>query len=449
MSASLTEYASIAVKYALSKGASEAEAYVVRGKDNYVEIENNNIKQAYTSYDVGIGVRVAIGKKTGFSYTNRLDRTSIEEMVEKALKSAKATKEDPYWKGLPEPSENYPRPEGVYSIELERIRIDNLVEKAGILLETLLEDKRITVVASSLGVSSWAIAVANSNGVYQVDYGTVAVVWAEVVARENGDVTPGIYEVEASRTIFPDVETLATKLREKAIRNLKPVKIDYTRLPVIFTEYAIESIFRYTLNQAIRGDNVVRGRSPFKDKVGEKIAVEDLTVIDDGTLKNGLYTSIFDAEGVARRKTLIIDKGVLKGFIYDTYWAKRAGTQSTGNATRQGYASTPSVGPSNLVVVPGNYSEEEIIADTRRGLLVDSLQGAHSSNPETGEFSVVATPAWLIENKELKPVRGVMLAGNMYELLKRIDGMTRTSRQVGVAKTPWIRFSEVRVIVKK
>ncbi len=449
MSASLTEYASIAVKYALSRGASEAEAYVIRGKDNYVEIENNNIKQAYTSYDVGVGVRVAIGKRVGFSYTNRLDKTSIEEMVEKALKSAKATKEDPYWKGLPEPSEKYPRPEGVYSIELERTRIDSLVEKASILLNTLLEDKRITVVGATLGVSSWTAAVANSNGIYQVDYGTVAITWAEVVARENGDVTPGIYEVEVSRTTFPDVESLAVKLREKAVKNLKPVKTDYTRLPVIFTEYAVESIFRYTLNQAIRGDNVVRGRSPFKDKVGEKVAVEDLTIIDDGTLKNGLYTSIFDAEGVARRKTTIIENGVLKGFIYDNYWAKRAGTESTGNAARQGYASTPTVSPSNLVVIPGSYREEEIIADTHRGLLVDSLQGAHSSNPETGEFSVVATPAWLIENKELKPVRGVMLAGNMYELLKKIDGLTRTSRQIGITKTPWIRFSEVRVIVKK
>lgn len=449
MSASLTEYASIAVKHAISIGASEAEAYVTRSKDNEVEIQNNTIKQAYASIDSGLGIRVVVGNNIGFSYTNKLDRKSIEEAVERAIKIARASKPDPYWKGLPEPSINYPRPEGTFSLELSRIKLENIVEKAGILLDKLLEDKRITVVWSTLTTSTWSIAVANSNGVYQVDHGTVAVVIAEVVARESGDVTPGVFEVELSRTTFPDVEGLAEKLREKAVKNLHPVKIDEIRLPVIMTNYAVESLFTYTFNQAIRGDNVVRGRSPYKDKLGEKVAVEELTIIDDGTLRNGLHTSIFDAEGVARRRTVIIEKGILRNFIYDNYWAKRANTESTGNASRKDYTSTPTISPSNLVIEPGTFSEEEIISDTRKGLLVDGLQGAHSSNPETGEFSVVATPAWYIDNGELKPVRGIMLAGNMYELLNKVTGMTKTTKQVGTLKTPWIRFTDVRVIVKK
>ncbi len=449
MSVSLTEYASIAVKHAISSGASEAEAYVTRSKDNEVEIQNNTIKQAYASIDSGLGIRVVVGNNIGFSYTNKLDRKSIEEAVERAIKIARASEPDPYWKGLPEPSTTYPRPEGTFSLELSRIKLENIVEKAGILLDKLLEDKRITVVWGTLTTSTWSIAVANSNGVYQVDHGTVAVVAAEVVARENGDVTPGIFEVDLSRTTFPNVEGLAEKLREKAIKNLHPVKIDEIKLPVIMTNYAIESIFTYTFNQAIRGDNVVRGRSPYKDKLGEKVAVEELTIIDDGTLRNGLYTSIFDAEGIARRRTVIIEKGVLRNFIYDNYWAKRANTESTGNASRRDYASTPVISPSNLVIEPGTFSEEEIVSDTRKGLLVDGLQGAHSSNPETGEFSVVATPAWYIDNGELKPVRGIMLAGNIYELLNKITGMTKTTKQVGTLKAPWIRFANVRVVVKK
>lgn len=449
MSASLTEYASIAVKHAISSGASEAEAYVTRTKDNEVEIQNNTIKQAYASIDSGLGIRVVVGNNIGFSYTNKLDRKSIEEAVERAIKIARASKPDPHWKGLPKPSTNYPRPEGTFSLELSRIKLENIVEKAGILLDKLLEDKRITAVWGTLTTSTWSIAVANSNGVYQIDHGTVAVVAAEVVARENGDVTPGIFEVDLSRTTFPDVEGLAEKLREKAVKNLHPVRIDEVKLPVIMTNYAVESIFTYTFNQAIRGDNVVRGRSPYKDKLGEKVAVEELTIIDDGTLRNGLYTSIFDAEGVARRRTVIIERGVLRNFIYDNYWAKRANTESTGNASRRDYTSTPTISPSNLVIEPGTFSEEEIVSDTRKGLLVDGLQGAHSSNPETGEFSVVATPAWYIDNGELKPVRGIMLAGNMYELLNKITGMTKTTKQVGVLKTPWIRFADVRVVVKR
>lgn len=449
MSASLTEYASIAVKYAISRGANEAEAYVERSRNNEVEIQNNTIRQAYTSVDLGLGVRVVIGKSIGFAYTNKLDRRSIEEAVDRAIKIARAGKPDPHWRGLPEPSGNYPQVEGTYSIELSRLRLENIVEKAGILLDNLLGDKRITVVWGTVSTNTWSVAVANSNGIYQVDHGTTAVVWAEVVARENNDVTPGIYEVEASRTTFPDVEELAGKLREKAIRNLKPIKAEEGRLPVILTTYAVESLFTYTFNQAIRGDNVVRGRSPYRDKIGEKVAAEELTIIDDGTLRNGLYTTIFDAEGVARRKTTIVENGVLKGFIYDNYWAKRAGTESTGNASRQGYSTTPTVSPSNLVVKPGSFGEEELIEDTKKGILIDGLQGAHSSNPETGEFSVVAAPAWIIEDGELKPVRGVMLAGNLYELLNKITGLTKTARQIGTLKTPWIRFEDVRVVVKR
>ena len=209
MSASLTEYASIAVKYAISRGANEAEAYVERSRNNEVEIQNNTIRQAYTSVDLGLGVRVVIGKSIGFAYTNKLDRRSIEEAVDRAIKIARAGKPDPHWRGLPEPSVNYPQVEGTYSIELSRLRLENIIEKAGILLDKLLEDKRITVVWGTASTNTWSVAVANSNGIYQVDHGTTAVVWAEVVARENSDVTPGIYEAEASRTTFPDVEGLA------------------------------------------------------------------------------------------------------------------------------------------------------------------------------------------------------------------------------------------------
>ncbi len=449
MTSSIIETATIAVKYALNIGASEAEAFIVKSRNNSVEMENNTIKLAHSSEDKGLGIRVLIGRKIGFSYTNKLDKNSIERTVEKALSIARSGKEDPYMKGLPSPSANYPRVEGTYSIELARIGLDNLVEKASRMLEILTHDKRIVVVWGSVTTSTWSVAIANSNGIYQLDHGTVAFIGAEVVARENADVTPGISEWEISRTSLPAIEKIALRLREKAISNLNPVKIDEGSLPVILTEYAVNSLFTYTFIEAIKGDNVVRGKSPYRDKLESKVASENITIVDDGLLKNGLNTSIFDGEGIPRRKTTIIEKGVLKNFIYDHYWGVRAGKESTGNASRNDYASMPRIAPSNLVILPGDYDKNELIKETKKGLLIDGFQGAHSSNPETGEFSVVATPAWYVENGELRAVRGVMIAGNLYELLEKVDALTRTSRQVGVIKTPWIRFPGVRVIVKK
>ncbi len=449
MASSIIEIASIAVKYALNVGADEAEAFIVKSKNNSVELENNTIKLAHSTEDMGLGVRVLIGKKIGFSYTNRLDRNSIERTVERAISIARSGKDDPYIKNLPFPPTGYPRVEGTYSIELARIGLNDLVEKASRMLEILTLDKRIIVVWGSIATSAWSVAVANSNGVYQLDHGTIAFIGAEVVAREDTDVTPGISEIEASRTSFPAVEKLALRLKEKALSNLKPIKIDEGTLPVILTEYAVNSLFTYTFVEAIKGDNVVRGKSPYKDKVGSNVASEKITIIDDGLLRNGLYTSMFDGEGVPRRKTTIVEKGILKNFIYDHYWGLRAGKESTGNASRNDYASTPRVAPSNLVVMPGTYNKNELLKETNKGLLIDGFQGAHSSNPETGEFSVVATPAWFIENGELKAVRGVMIAGNLYELLGGVDALTKTSRQVGIIKAPWIRFPKVRVVVKK
>ncbi len=449
MASSIIEIASITVRHALSVGADEAEAFIIRSKNNSVELENNTIKLAHSTEDVGLGIRVLVNRKIGFSYTNKLDRSSIERTVEKAVSIARAGKEDPYIRNLPAPSTSYPRVEGTYSIELARIGLNDLVEKANRILEILTLDKRIIVVWGSIATSTWSVAIANSNGVYQLDHGTIAFIGAEVVAREDTDVTPGISEIEISRISFPAVEKLALRLKEKALSNLKPVKIDEGTLPVILTEYAVNSLFAYTFIEAIKGDNVVRGKSPYKDKIGSNIASEKLTIVDDGLLRNGLYTSIFDGEGIPRRKTTIVERGVLRNFIYDHYWGLRAGKESTGNAGRNDYTSMPRVSPSNLVIMPGTFNKNELLKETNKGLLIDGFQGAHSSNPETGEFSVVATPAWFIEEGELKAVRGVMIAGNLYELLESVDALTRTSRQVGIIKSPWIRFPKVRVVVKK
>lgn len=442
----LLGYAEDAVRKAMGIGVDEAEAVVANIVERFAQLQNNAVKQVYSSIDTGLGIRVVTGRRVGFAYTNKLDPDSIAKAVERAVRAAKGSRPDPHWSRLPEGPQSYPSVEGVYSPSLAGVELPRIVEIAGSLLDRVTEDRRVVVVWGGASVSLWRVAIANSRGIEAEDQGTVAMVGAEAVAREGTDVTPGVFEEEVSRTSIPDPEALAERLREKAIDALRPVKISSGSMPVILTHYALEELFAYTFNQAIRGDNVVRGRSPYAGRIGEAIASEALSVVDDGVMPGGVATSRFDGEGVAKRRTVIVDRGVLRGFVFDSYWGARAGTGSTGNAARRGYSSTPGVSPSNLVISTGDFSEEELVADTRRGLLVDSLQGAHSSNPETGEFSVVAAPAWLVERGELRAVRGVMLAGSAYELLKRISGISKKRRQVGTLVTPWIRFENVRVV---
>ena len=183
--------------------------------------------------------------------------------------------------------------------------------------------------------------------------------------------------------------------------------------------------------------------------VVQQIAADNLTIYDDGVFPRGLRTWTFDGEGAPHQKTAVIEKGVLKSFLYDNYAARKDGKESTGNASRAGYLSTPSIDATNFHVAPGNKTSDEMLREVDDGLIVYYLQGAHSSNPVSGEFSVVATPAWKIKKGEIIHCsRGVMLAGNIFEVLKNVSLVGSNERQMGQLISPWIQVENVRVIGK-
>ena len=435
------------VKKAVQNGADEAEAYLVKSRNYIIRANNNRIVGTMYTEEYGIGLRVSIGNKIGYASTNRFAIKSINELVENALSIARAGKDDPYWHGLPLPSE-YKVPQGIYSIDLARIDEETLSEHTRVFLDTLLEDERIVLVYGDIGVSINSTAVVNSNGVAGIEHSTIAFADVGVVASSGSDVTPLVYDVVASRIQMPNMEFFARQLRDTAIAQLKPIKIEPGKLPVILHPLAIEELFTYTLVDAIKGDSVVRGRSFLAGKEGEKVFSEKLSIIDDGLLKQGWYTGIFDDEGVPMQKTIIINRGVVKNYLFDHYWGSRYGLDSTGNASRISYRTTPVITPTNLVIKPGDIANHEILEETKKGLYVMGLQGAHSSNPETGEYSVVVTPAWYVENGELKPIRGVMISGNIYSELARLEYVGKEVIQKGHIIAPYIRLEDIRVVSK-
>lgn len=438
----------LALRQAMKAGADEVEVFIAKQKVVATEIQNNRMTKASSSIDGGIGIRVVVDGKLGFASANQLSPSILYELAEKAVSIAKTSKRDKKWPGFPSP-QDFTVPKGIFSHELANIKPSDIVEKTKKLLELATQDKRIIVVTGGAEVSKADIAILNTNGLANVQHLTYAITYLEVVANESGDVTPAIFSFEWSRTTFPSIEKIARETVEKALKSLHPAKIESGKYPIILLPSALEMLFNYTFFRAISGDSVVRGRSPYIGKIGEQIASDALTVEDNGLLKHGLFTSIFDGEGVPRKKTLIIEKGVLRNFLFDHYWAKQYGTESTGNAYREDYGSRPSISPSNVIIHPGTASLEEMINETKKGLLVEGFQGAHSSNPETGEYSVVATPAWLIEEGELKPVRGVMIAGNIYEELKRIDMIGKEQEKWIHIISPPLRISELRVVSKE
>jgi PmbA protein len=439
-----------AVGIALKKGAAEAEAYVYEGQATNVGIERGQITKSNRIIDRGVGIRVAVNKAVGFAYTNIIeDQNAIEDTVLKALSAARASKPDQDWKGLPE-KKLYATAEKAYDRKILSLRSEGLVDIASSMLDAAVSvDKRVFPIEGGAGTAYLSSAIANSNGVAAFDRGTIIECSVATVAKEKNRVTPVCFEFNAERTYSVDPAWVGKEAARLAVSALETKQIKTETTKLILTQFALQELLYFTLINAVKADNVQRNQSPFKGRIGEKVASENVTIYDDGLFPGGLRTWAFDGEGFPHQKTALIEKGILRGFLYDNYAAKKEGLTSTGNASRAGYLSTPSIEATNFHITPGNKTPEQLMNELDDGLIIYYLQGAHSSNPVSGEFSVVATPAWKIRKGEIAhATRGVMLAGNIFEVLKNVSAVANNERKMGQFIAPWILVENVRVIGK-
>jgi PmbA protein len=438
------------VNEALKKGASEAEAYVYEGQATNIGIELGQISKSNRIIDRGLGIRVVSNKAVGFAYTNILDdANAAESMILRALSAAKATKPDPDWKGLPQ-KKPYASPQKTFDDKVVDLDSEELVNLAATMLDSAGQlDKRVFPIEGGIGAAYISNAITNSNGIIGFDKGTVVECSLATLAKERGSVTPVCFEFNVSRNFNVDPVWVGKEAAKLALSALKTKSVETKSTTLILTQFALQELFAYTLVNAVKADNVQRDQSPFKGKIGEKVASENLTIYDDGLFPGGLRTWAFDGEGVPHQKTEVIENGTLRNFLYDDYSARKEAKESTGNAARAGYLSTPSIDTTNFHIMPGNKTSDQMISEVDDGLIIYFLQGAHSSNPVSGEFSVVATPAWKIKKGEIVHCsRGVMLAGNIFEVLKNVSLVGNNERQMGQLISPWIQVENVRVIGK-
>jgi len=439
-----------AVNRAVTSGADEAEAFVYQGLTTSVGIERAQIARSSRVVDRGIGVRAIINKAVGFSYTNIVEsETAMEEAIQRALNAARASNPDKDWHGLPD-RRVFSSPKVGYDRKIVDLHSEDLVKVASLMLEAAERtDKRVFPIEGGAGASYLSMATANSNGISCFDHGTIIECSLATIGQEGNEVTPVCFEFNAERSYDIDPEWIGKEAARMAVSALKPRDVETKNTQVIFTQFALQQLFYYTMINAVKADYVQRDQSAFKGKIGEKIASENVTVYDDGLLEGGLRTWKSDGEGVPQQKTLIIEKGILHNFIYDNYSARKEGKESTGNAARAGYLSTPSVDATNFHFLSGSKTPEQLCGEVDEGIIVYFLQGAHSSNPASGEFSVVATPAWRIEKGTVThATRGVMLAGNIFHVLTNITDLANNERKMGQLVAPWVLAENVKVIGK-
>jgi PmbA protein len=407
------------VKRCLQKGAGAAESYIETGRNLSLEVRNGDIETVQEAADSGAGIRVFVKGRLGFASSNDLRDESLDRAVSQAVTYAGITTSDPA-NVLPEDRGVTPV-SGLYDPEIAALPMDRKIELARNVEKLAMKDPRITRSAGSgYGESEQEVFLANSNGLVKSRRSTACGFGVSVVAEKGGQKSSG--GKSCNRRFFADLkspEEVAAKAARDAYEMLDPRKVKTQRAAVVFDSDAAYALLGGIL-RAVNGESVLQGASYLAGRLGQKIGSELLTLIDDGTLERGSASAPFDGEGVPTRKRVIVDKGVLRGFMYNTVVARRAGVQSTGNASRPGFTSLPGIGSHNFYLANGPTSPEAIVAATGRGLLVKEVTG-YGINPVNGNFSGGASGFWIEKGTIAYPVKGLTIAGTAEEILNGLD----------------------------
>ena len=411
------------VRQAMRGGATAAEAVAVDGSEFSTTVRLGDVETLKESGSKGIGVRVFIGQRAASTYSSDLSSDGLRTMVDAALRLAKVTSEDPL-AGLPT-AEEQGKVEGdlelyfndVYSLSTpDRVDYARRAEKAA-----MSADPRITNSdGGSFDASIYYKVLANSNGFIGDSRRSYCSLSAVPIAQMDGTAMQRDYWYSVAMTLekLDSPEEVGKVAAQRTLRRLGARKVKTARLPIVFENTVSGSLVGHIF-EAVNGDSVYRGASYLAGKLGQKIAGDNINIVDDGTLPGLFGTSPFDSEGVASRKTMVVENGVLKSYLLNTYTAKKLGMQTTGNASR-GLAGTPGIGPGNFFLQPGTKSLQEIIADIKEGLFVTEFLG-FGVNLVTGDFSRGATGLW-IENGELTyPVEEITVAGNLKDMFSNIS----------------------------
>lgn len=447
----LLDLCRFAVDTGKNNGADDIEVQATAQSEVESDIRMGQVSQVNKNDLTEIAIRLYIGKRMGSAFTNMPTKEAVAEAINLAISEAKATTPDDDWSGLPSPSDDYPAIEGVWQDSVLKSESGEIVEIAGKALAMASEaEPGMMLVFGGSGAIAFTSAYSNSNDINHSERGTAAYVALAGVAQSESGMTPTVSSVDIRRSMDIDIDSPINDVASfiRLCKNLAEGKSG--KHIVIFHPSAYAQVMQYTLIQSVRGDNVARGKSKIGNKIGEKIASEKLTIIDDGIHPRGLASSSADDEGVPRQKTKIIENGVLRSFLWDTYWANKMGVKSTGNARRNMRRGLVDISPSNLVVEPGTRNIEDIIKEIDYGYYIRGVQGAHSSNPESGDFSIVGNPAILIEKGELiGAVNGLMVSGNIFDMLNQVAEIARTPHFLQSVIGPEIAFKDVSIITKE
>src|SRR5216684_1491541 len=429
----LKELATDVVRRAMKGGATTAECVVREGDEFSTVVRLGQVETLKESGSRAIGVRVFFGQRAASTYSSDFSAAGIERMLKSALELAKITSEDPH-AGIPEAGkfgslsgDLHLYHEDVYSLPgPERIDYARRAEKAA-----LDADPGRKVLANSHGFV----------GEYRRSYCSVAAV--PIAQDANGGMQRDYwYSVARSLAKLDSAEQVGKEAARRTLRRLGARKAKTAHVPVVLDPMVASSMLEHIF-EGVNGDSVYRGASFLAGKLGEQIAGPNVTVIDDGTMPGGFGTTPFDGEGIPTRRTVVIENGILKSYLLNTYTAKKLGLETTANASR-GLAGTPGIGPGNYFLEPGPKTPNQIIAEIKDGLYVTEFLG-HGANLVTGDYSRGASGMWIVNGELAYPVEEITVAGNLKDMFCNISEIGSDLEFRGSVASPTIRIDGLTV----
>ncbi|MGH9671564.1 MAG: TldD/PmbA family protein [Bryobacteraceae bacterium] len=442
----LEELTARAVRLALDAGATEAECTASEGAEFSATVRMREVESVKEAGSRGLGVRILKGRRTGSAFTSDLSAEGIRNMVRAAVENASITTDDPN-AGLPEPEELGSLQGGLdlYHDDVPALeapfKIAQATEAEG---AALAHDPRIA--NSEGGVYETHVtsrAFSNSRGFTGSYSATRCWLSASPVASDGGSMERDYWFTMArtSRALESPAD-VGKKAAERALRRLNAKKIATQTAPVIFEPRTARTLLGHIF-EAVEGDAVYRNASFLAGRIGEKIASGNVTVIDDGTLPGLFGTSPFDDEGVPSRRTVVVERGVLKSYLLNSYTARKLGLKTTGNASR-GLSGNAGVGHGNLFLEAGDLPPADILRRYGKALFVTELLG-FGVNIVTGDYSRGAAGLWIENGEAAQAVSEVTIAGNLKQMLMDMEFIGADLEFLGSVAAPTVAIHEMTI----
>jgi len=412
---------SLILRRALAGGGEFADIYFEEGLSTAIVCEDGKIEKVIAGADRGVGIRVIADLRTAYAYTNEVTEPALialAETVSRAVRGKEFGGAIDLRSKVIGPGFPIAVAPGDYPLA-DKVSLVTRAEKAARGL-----DARVRQVMAVYRDSVVTTQIANSLGDFVENRRTGTVFLTQVVAADNGIIQTGYEPLGGFRglEIFDESspEDIALTAGRRALLMLGARKAPGGAMPVVLSAEAGGTMVHEAIGHGLEGDLVNTGVSVYAGKIGEQVASPLVTVLDDATIPNARGSFSFDDEGIPAQRTILVENGILKGYLYDRLSAMKAKATSTGNGRREGYHARPIVRMTNTLIAPGKSNPDSIIRGVQQGLLVRKMGGGQV-NTVNGDFVFEVTEGYLIENGAIgEPVRGATLTGNGPDILKKV-----------------------------